>query len=235
MWPDLYPWVVGALGGFIGAALLIPTKLGEALIQFRTSKALEAFKAQQAHELEGIKERLAHLGDRGKRSNEMEFQAIETVWKAFVRAWLSTNTCCGELITSPDFSRMDGDEVRSFAAGSGLSKGEQERLVEAPDKMKEYAAILNWRATSEAGSDIYSARLTLREQRIFMPTGLIERIGAVIEQMSGVQVERRLAVQHPHIRAYEFGKAMMAWVDVRIQIFDELAALANERLFRDER
>ena len=66
---DLYPWVTRALGGFIGAALLIPTKLGEALIKFRCDKNLEGFKSQQIRDLEALKEQLNHLSDRGKRSN----------------------------------------------------------------------------------------------------------------------------------------------------------------------
>jgi hypothetical protein len=79
-WNEIYPWVVAGIGGFIGAALLLPTKLGEALVQFRVGKALESFKADQSRELEQLKERLSHLGDRGRRSNEMEFAAIEKVW-----------------------------------------------------------------------------------------------------------------------------------------------------------
>jgi hypothetical protein len=93
IWNEIYPWLIAGIGGFIGAALLLPTKLGEALVQFRVGKALEAFKAQQTGELERLREQLSHLGDRGRRSNEMEFAAIETVWRAFVKAWLSTNTC----------------------------------------------------------------------------------------------------------------------------------------------
>ena len=73
--------------------------MGEALIQFRTNKLLESVKseqsrqlewlkaeqgrelerlrAEQSRELERLKEQLSHLGDRGRRSNQMEFVAIE--------------------------------------------------------------------------------------------------------------------------------------------------------------
>src|ERR1700738_351934 len=99
IWSEIYPWLIAGIGGFIGAALLLPTKLGEAVVQFRGGKALEAFKAQQSGELERLKEQLNPVGDRGRRSNEMEFAAIETVWRAFVKAWLSTNTCVGSMTT----------------------------------------------------------------------------------------------------------------------------------------
>jgi hypothetical protein len=51
----IYPWFLAAIGGFIGAALLLPTKFGEALIQYRVGKTLETFKAQQARELESLR------------------------------------------------------------------------------------------------------------------------------------------------------------------------------------
>jgi len=117
-WTQAYPWIVSALGGFFGTMVLLPTKLGEALIQFRTNKLLERFKAQQNQELERLKssqsrelelfrEQLSHFGDRGRRSNEMEFAATEVIWKAFVKAWLSTNTCVGGMMSIPRFSTME--------------------------------------------------------------------------------------------------------------------------------
>jgi hypothetical protein len=97
IWNQIYPWIVAAAGGFLGAALLLPTKLGEALFSYRLGKALEGFKADRTLELEHLKEQLGHVGDRGRRSNELEFTSIELVWRAFVKAWLSTNTCIGSM------------------------------------------------------------------------------------------------------------------------------------------
>jgi hypothetical protein len=149
------PWLLAAIGGFVGSALLLPTKLGEAIIQYRVGKTLEAFKAQRAQELESLRAELNHLGDRGRRSNEMEFQAIQTVWRAFVKAWLSTNTCIGQMMRIPDFSRMNEEEVASFATGSGLNDEDRASLLKAHDKSKQYTSILSWKSVTEAGLDIY--------------------------------------------------------------------------------
>src|SRR5712664_4885581 len=106
LWTAIYPWIVAGLGGFVGAALLLPTRLGEAVFNYRLGKALEGFKAEQSRELERLKEQLSHVGDRGKRSNEMEFSSIKLVWDAFVKAWPSTNTCIGRMIQVPFFKNM---------------------------------------------------------------------------------------------------------------------------------
>ncbi len=58
VWTAIYPWIVAGLGGFVGAALLLPTKLGEALFSYRLGKALEGYKADQNRELERLKEQL---------------------------------------------------------------------------------------------------------------------------------------------------------------------------------
>jgi hypothetical protein len=233
MWDQIYPWFVGAIGGAMGAAFLLPTKLGEAVIQYGTGKLLEGFKAEQYRELERLKERLNHLGDRGRRSNEMEFSAIETVWKGFVKAWLSTNTCVSAMIRMPDFNRMTDEEVKKFASSSGLSDSDQETLLKSSDRQDEYARLINWQNVIQAGKDIYQARLTLREQRIFMPPEITKQFSDVIERMSSVQVERQLAMQHKD--APDMFKTSAGWIRDCLPVFDDMAILANRRLFREER
>ena len=235
VWTAIYPWIVAGLGGFIGAALLLPTKLGEAIFSYRLGKALEGFKAEQNRELERLKEQLTHIGDRGKRSNEMEFSSIKLVWDAFVKAWLSTNTCVGGSMTLPLFKTMSEEEVKSFAASSGLSERDQKALLGATDRTKEYETIEKWRRAREAEIDIYKARLTLREQRIFMPEALTNEFSEVIERMSGAQVEKRLSLENPHIPSYDFGNASIDWLKDCMAVFERLAKAANARLFRQER
>ena len=72
--------------GAIGAALLLPTKLGETHFKYRFDKAIEGYKAEQGKELEKVREQLSHVGDRGRRSNELEFAAIRDVWEKTVEA-----------------------------------------------------------------------------------------------------------------------------------------------------
>jgi hypothetical protein len=174
-WNEIYPWFLAAVGGALGAALLLPTKWGEALIQYRAGKLLERFKSEQGRELERLKERLNHLGDRGRHSNEMEFVAIETVWKSFVKAWLSTNTCVTAMITIPEFHKMSEEEVKKLGVSLGFSDRDQESLLKSADRETEYVRLVSWQNVREASKDIYRARLTLREQRIFMPPELTKQ------------------------------------------------------------
>jgi hypothetical protein len=254
IWDQIYPWIVSGVGGAIGMTLLLPTKVGEALIQFRTNKLLEKFRAQQgreleqlkakqnreleqlkaeqSHQIERLREQLSHFEDRGRRSNEMEFNAIETVWKHFVKAWLSTNTCVSAMISIPDFERMSDDEAKKFAASYGFSDDEQAALLTATDRKEEYVRVVRWKNTMQAGNDIYQARLTLREQRIFMPPELTKQFGGIIEKMSNVQIEQRLSLAHR--RDWDHHGPSTAWVRDCTVVFEDMAVKANKRLFRDE-
>jgi hypothetical protein len=44
-WSTFGSWVIAAIGGAIGALLLLPSKLGEVLFKYRFDKELEGFKA----------------------------------------------------------------------------------------------------------------------------------------------------------------------------------------------
>lgn len=254
MLSEIYPWIVAGIGGFLGAVLLLPTKAGEALIQYRAGKLLEGFKAEQgrelerlkaeysreleqlkaeqSHELERFREQLSHFGDRGRRSNEMEFNAIETVWKGFVKAWLSTNTCVSAMISIPDFERMSNEEAQKFAASYGFTEDEQTALLTAVDRKEEYVRVVRWKNTTLAGGDIYQARLTLREQRIFMPPELTRQFGEIIERMSNVQIEQRL--QLAHRQGWNHNGPSTAWVRDCTAVFEDMAGKTNKRLFRNE-
>lgn len=129
---------------------------------------------------------------------------------------------------------MTEEEVESFAKSSEMSDREKKFLLGSTDREKEYSNIVSWRSVTEAGTDIYQARLTLREQRIFMPASLTKEFGDVIEKMSGAQVERRLALENPHIKSYDFGKASTDWLHECVPTFEKMATLANERLFHTE-
>lgn len=135
----------------------------------------------------------------------------------------------------PLFERMSEEEVKSFASSSGLSERDQKALLGASDRTKEYATIEKWRMVLEAEIDIYKARLTLREQRIFMPESLTNEFAEVIELMSGAQVGRRLGLENPHISPSEFGTSSTDWLKNCTAVFERLAKSANARLFRQER
>jgi hypothetical protein len=219
-----------AATGFI---VLLPTKFGEKYLGFHFDRKLAELKDNQNQEIEKLKERLAHFGDRGKRSNEMEFAAIKLVWESFVEAYLSTTTCAIAAVEYPDFGRMSEAQKEAFISDSDISDSEKDRLRNASDQNKEYVAILNWQQIARAGREQHEARLLLRKQRIFMPKELSEQFMAAIAKLTAVYVQRKLSFQNPGSHD-AFGGPIPEFLSSHEKMFDQLASLSNARLFRDE-
>src|SRR5579872_6779534 len=144
-WEIFEPWIVAGVGGFIGAALLLPTKLGEAVFKYRFDKAVEAFKSEQGQALEKLRAQLAHLGDRGKRSNEMEFTAIQQVWDKVVEAFMATGASIASMIQHPDLNKMSSDEIETYLGTTEFSKGQIEQIAQAADHNDMYVKVVIFR------------------------------------------------------------------------------------------
>jgi hypothetical protein len=246
VWDVLGPWIIGAIGGLVGAAFLLPTKLGEALFKFRFDKAIEEYKADQtrqneifradsSRELERLREQLSHLGDRGKRSNELEFAAIKAMWEAIVEAHLATSVSITSYTEYPDINKFNDEDLDAFLSTTGFSKQQNDQIKAADDHLDMFMKITTMRRIIDAQQKIYDARVLLRKQRIFMPEAVRFDFQSFIELLSGAQVERSLQFQHPNFPRNEWGNSIKRFYEEGEREYAALATAANQRLFREER
>ncbi|WP_315734228.1 hypothetical protein [Bradyrhizobium sp. SZCCHNR1093] len=235
--PQVATWVLQTtLAALLAAAsfiTLLPTKFGERYLGFHFDRKLAELKDGHAQEIEKLREQLAHLGDRGKRSNEMEFAAIKLVWEGFVEAYLATTTCALGHVEPPDFARMSEAETEAFISESDFPDREKDRLRRAIDKHTEYVAIVNWRQITRAGREQHQARLLLRKQRIFMPKELSDQFMEAINKLGAVFVQRKMGSQRLG-STDGFGGPIPEFLNSHDEMFERLAMLSNSRLFRDE-
>ena len=95
------PLVGGALGGFGSIGIAAFTKIGNQFLEYssqatretlkhRLETELETFKHGLEAQIEQLRARLAHLGDRGVRSNELEYKAVIAAWEQFSDAYVAT-------------------------------------------------------------------------------------------------------------------------------------------------
>src|SRR5579872_3511217 len=142
LWNAISPWFVSAVGGAIGAALLLPTKFGEMLFKYRFDQAIEGYKVQQGRELERLREQLNHLGDRGRRSNEFEFGAIREVWEKLTKAFLATGSCVANVIEYSDLNQLTSQDLEAFLSTTGFSDGQVDQIKTAVDHTDMYKKIV---------------------------------------------------------------------------------------------
>lgn len=230
IWDAIYPWIISGIGGFIGAALLLPTKLGEALIKFRSDRNLEEFKAQQARELEALRDRLNHLGDRGKRANELEYNAITAVWEKFIEAYTSTDVAVMSFIQIPDLNTMKNDERDKYLETTELSPSQKEQVRCATNPTDMLSKILVWRQIAAAGEHIYLAHKAIRKERIFLPEDLRLEVMRMLDIVSGAYTQRKIEHQSPQ-RDHRL-EGVTRFYDEGPKGVDNLAAMVRTKLIR---
>jgi hypothetical protein len=101
--------------GFVG---LKSTAIGERWLDHYFQRKIAAFKHEQDKGIEGLKADLAHLGDRGRRANEREFDALSGIWDAFVDAFLKTNQAVISYRSFPDLDRLLAEDLAATTSDS---------------------------------------------------------------------------------------------------------------------
>jgi hypothetical protein len=227
----IYPWIVAGLGGFVGAALLLPTKLGEAIFSYRLGKALEGFKAAQNRELERLKEQLSHVGDRGKRSNEKEYDALSETWNQFVDVLSLTERAIAQYVEFPDLDRLPEADAKRFLDSSDLSEQQREDVLRATDKKSAYSGLVRWVAIAKAHNQIFEFRASLKKRSIFIPESLVSQFEEAVELCSKAAVTEMMRFRNP---SSSIGHdASLTFFGKREEIFTSLRDLTRERLLRN--
>ena len=200
-----------ALAAFVAFLVLLRSKWGEAYLGQRFERV---------------------LADRGKRSNEMESNAIKLVWEKFVEAYLATHACIAQTIQVPDLFSMSAAEFAAFLSVGDFSESQKQQLITAQDRQKTYSDILTWTLIVKAQHAIFNARLSLRKQGIFMPSALKDDFAEALDILSEAQAEQQMDHQN---RQSGIGQdKRSSFLEEAEAIFAELGAAANQRLFRDE-
>jgi hypothetical protein len=229
-WIVIYPWIVAGLGGFFGAALLLPTRLGDALFSYRLGKQLERFKAEQNRGLETLKEQLNHIADRGKRSNELEFSATRAVWEQFMKAYAATDAAIAGFVQAPNLTLLSEEDRVAYLEGSELSAQQRKQVLEASDSTDMYAKVVVWRMIATAREEIFLAHQTIRKERIFLQEDLRNEFMEMLELVGKACVQRQMEHQRPN--ALSDLKAISEFYDKGPTGVDNLAAMVRGRLLR---
>ena len=86
--------------------------------------------------VEELRAELSHLTDRGKLSNEREYQALIAAWESFVAAYVATFKCLGGYSEHPALDLMTEIELNEYLDNSGIDQlGKQlikKKLIKVP-------------------------------------------------------------------------------------------------------
>jgi hypothetical protein len=177
---------------FVGGALL-------KRVERRNATELERLKGEQNRQIEELRAKLAHISDRGIRSNEKEFQAVTAAWEQIVDAYATTMRCAIAFTQVPDLRRLSDVETRRYLETCDLSDQQREKIMEADDgadgRAKALVRYTEVNQINAAGLAIFNAQSLIDKQAIFIPDELLASFEAMVKRLRAAQVQRAI---EPH-------------------------------------
>jgi hypothetical protein len=127
----LLHWVLSTGATVIVLLGIVPTKLGDKFLGHIFDRKLSDIKHKHDRDIVRLHADLDHLADRGVRSNEKEFQAIEIAWKSFVDAYAATTACAVAFSRHPDLAHLKDEDTKRYLESTGLSEQQRNKVMEA--------------------------------------------------------------------------------------------------------
>jgi hypothetical protein len=194
--------------GFIAVRF---TGLGERFLSHHLEKKINELKHTYDRDIESLRSDLAHLQDRGRRANELEFDALSKIWLSFNDAWLKTQQAIVDHLEFPDLDDLSEEDLVAFLESTELSDAQRKQVLKAGQKNEMYSKIMRLRRTTIAGAAIYGGRQVLRTNGIFIPAETAKSFRDGFDKLSEAQVERYMHFRHG--RDFSGFKASMEVLD----------------------
>jgi hypothetical protein len=234
-WSTAISWLLQTIlasgGAILAFILLRSTAIGERLLSHHLERRITELKHAHVETLESLKADLAHLGDRGRRANEREFDALSSIWDAFVDAFLKTNQAVISYRSFPDLDRLSAQDLGAFLETTELSAPQRQQVAAASKKVDIYSKIMDLRGINTAGGVIFNARLLLRQRGIFVQTSMVDEFKSALDMLGKAQIERHIEFEH---RGSGVGsKDTSRLLSEGERTFDQLQSMVRTRLLRD--
>jgi hypothetical protein len=228
----LTPIALGGLGSFLAFLAILPTKIGEKLLAHHFEAKLAALKHDHGIELGKLQAELDHLKDRGIRSNEREYQAITSVWEAFVDAFLATKRCVVQFMSFPDLTRLPIDDVMEFLTTQGFSEPNASRIASAENRNRAFGSAVRGRLINQAGDEVLKALALHQKQCVFVPHPLSAQFEAAIGWLNDARAEQYVAHGITDHGPLEVRRSMALIGAEGTQMFEDLRDAVRDRLLR---
>ena len=130
------------------------------------------------------KDRLGLLSDRGKRSNELEYQAVRAAWEQFAEAYVLTMNTVVNWTPHLDLNNKTVDEAEKALVWREFKPAEIKSIIDVSDRDRAYARAEQGRRLNWAQAAVYDTHSTIRKQGIFIPIELEEKILETLDVVS---------------------------------------------------
>ena len=166
--------VVASGGGGAVIAYLIFQYLGKSWIDTRFAQRLEAFRHEQAREIEHLRMQIESMLSGTLRLQEKEFETLPEAWRLLDIARGQVASLLSPLQRYPNLDQMSSPQLEEFFVDSELLESQKEELRASSRKLDTYQEQIFWHRLSSvklACSDLHNF---VARNAIFIPEPVSE-------------------------------------------------------------
>lgn len=169
-------------GGSAAVAYLVFQHLGKGWIDARFSERLEAFKHEQAKELQRLRVEIESLLSGALKLQEREFTVLPEAWAKLNDAYSATTWLTSPLQQYPDVAHMAADELDEFLSTSELLMTQRDRVrtADASDRARVYQDLIFWHRLRKAQGAASHLQEYVRAHGLFLPPPLKEHFSDML-------------------------------------------------------
>jgi hypothetical protein len=172
------------------------TAIGERFLNQHLEQKIADQKHSYDEQIEELRAQLGHLQDRGRRANELEFEAITKIWHAFVDAHMKVQQAIIDFMSFPDLNNLAAEDLAAFLEGGELSAQQRKQVTGAQDKVRMYSKIMRIRKINSAGGAIFDGRLLLRTSAIHIQASTADAFRNSFSTLSEAYAEQAISFEH---------------------------------------
>jgi hypothetical protein len=161
-------------GGSAAVAFLLFQYLGKGWIDARFAERLEAFKHDQAKELQRLKVEVESLLSGALKMQEREFTVLPEAWKKLDDAHSLVQWVAAPYQQYPDLERINDNELEEFLSSSELLDSQKTRIrnSERSGRNETYQEIIFWHRLHRAKKAVADLQTYTASHGLFLPPEL---------------------------------------------------------------
>ena len=175
-------------------AYLLFQYLGKRWIDARFAERLEAFKHEQAKELQHMKIEVESILSGALKLQEREFTVLPDAWQKLDEAYSVTGWVVAPMQQYPGVGKMDDDELEEFLKSSELLDSQKLRVQSASQRERDkvYQAQIFWHRIGRAKSAVGTLQTYVASHGLFLPPALKAQFSEMLPILWGALTSKEV-------------------------------------------
>ncbi|WP_041678518.1 hypothetical protein [Rhizobium etli] len=181
-----------SMGGVAYAAYALFKVLGEKWLNQKFAERLEAYKSEQARELERLRHKINSVFDRTKRLHDREYEVLPEVWSLLVDAKSWAGGYLSAFRQYADVNKLSAQELDEFLSHTRFSEAQRREIKTTSDKQKAYIKIFEMYRHYDVIEKLQEASIGLSRNGIFVVPSLREEMRKFIDLLHSAVIEHQI-------------------------------------------